>query len=259
MVRMKAILDAADMFPKEEFASLLAMLIIRAYSQVREINRSTFIKYRMSIVKSLQFNDKKRVITFAYHLKDAENLKRQLNYMFSPIEFSITSLKKELSTEEILLRLDKAEESSDVSQVSSAADEIGKLLSDNPDVWSIISNLREVIEKAAAKPQTRAEYKFLLLLKFLNCCRQSDLKNADPKTFEIIQNSYVGRMLRVLVTETKNSKPRYIYFFPVLGATNDPLLALDELFRTVSPVSQISDDKPNNHPEASVAPRLFGK
>ncbi|WP_369598717.1 hypothetical protein, partial [Enterococcus faecalis] len=78
--------------------------------------------------------------------------------------------------------------------------------------------------------KTKTLYQFLFLATFINCGRFSDIKNVDPKSFKLVQNKYLGVIIQCLVTETKTSVSRHIYFFSARGRI-DPLVYLDEFLR----------------------------
>ena len=131
------------------------------------------------------------------------------------------------------------------SKISNNIDlEISKIAQTRESTWGFIDKTLDLIDARTIHSTTRAAYSFLIQLTFMNCCAVNDLKNADPKSFEIIENEYLGRILRALVPETKTSIERFMYFFPSKGRC-DPLLALNSYLQYVGPIkkTQTTDEK----------------
>lgn len=248
VAEIKAILDKGPPLPAKRLASLLTMVILTVnISKKRKgsaIKLSTYTKYRRYIARSLTYDAPTKTVYFEYHLKKTDDLELGLEQTIPPYNFVIHVHKKPVDWQKHLLSVHerKAGQKSMIS--NNIGLEISKIAQTRESTWGFIERTLDLIDTCTIQPSTRAGYSFLLQLTFMNCCRVNDLQNADPKTFEIIENEYLGRILRALVPETKTSIERFLYFFPTKGRC-DPLLALDSYFQCVGPIkkTQTTDEK----------------
>ena len=229
MEELMSMLTNEKEFQRERFASLLAYMIM-ATGELEEKKLSTFTKYSRRIRQTVEFDSNNQIVRFEYHLKNPTELKETLDKAFKPVVFEIKSKKKVVSMLELAAKLDKRGSDSAGGTVAS---EVSKLVREE-EIWLLLVNVKNTIQEKVRKSSLRAELTYILTASFFNCCRHSDLRNADPATFELVPNKYVGHVVRVLVCETKTRKPRFIYFFPVNTAA-DPLVALHDLFSSTFP------------------------
>lgn len=205
---------------------------------------STYTKYRRYIARSLTYDSNTKTVYFEYHLKKTDDLELGLRQIIPPYKFVIHVHKKSVDWKKHLLSAHerKAGHKSIIS--NNIGLEISKIAQTRESTWGFIGRTLDLIDARTTQTATRAAYSFLLQLTFMNCCSFNDLKNADPKTFEIIENKYLGRILRALVPETKTSIERFLYFFPSKGRC-DSLLALDSYLQCVGPIkkTQTTDEK----------------
>nr|ACY30628.1 evolved site-specific tyrosine recombinase [Torulaspora delbrueckii] len=228
---------------KDQFGAYMAMTILkynalngRSMEEAREIKINTFKKYRSLIANTVTFRADDNVVSFKYHMGRMQDLNEQLSAYFKGINFDIQSVRKTsmdtvFSGKEIKIvkRSTKLEGSKLINEAFS------KLVTLNMRLGhDIVVPVMKSITDYTKSASTNAEYSFMFLLTVYNCCRQSDLKNLDPETFEIIHNTFLGRMIRALVTDTKTRKARFIYFYPVAGP-HDPILALHYLLCETKP------------------------
>ncbi|CEP64934.1 uncharacterized protein LALA0_S15e00694g [Lachancea lanzarotensis] len=214
---------------RDRVAALLTYTIMGTFGKLRELRRSTFISYERLIRRSLKHNKETNVVSFSYHLKDPKQLTDALNEAFAPVVFEVAS-NKPPSVEAVSQQRDQED---DFSLNRTADGEIIKVVRAD-DIWDLLSDIKRTIEKKVMKRRLSAEMKYVLTVSFFNCALFNDLKNADPTKFELVENEYLGHILRVLVSETMTRIPRYLYFFPV-NSPSDPLLALHGLFSQVKP------------------------
>lgn len=248
VAEIKAILDKGPPLPSQRLASLLTMVILTvAISKKKKgstVKLSTYTKYRRYIARSLTYDSITKTVYFEYHLKKTDDLEWGLGQIIPPYRFVIHVYKKPVDWKKHLLIV-HARKAGHNSKISNNIDlEISKIAQTRESTWGFIDKTLDLIDARTIHSTTRAAYSFLIQLTFMNCCAVNDLKNADPKSFEIIENEYLGRILRALVPETKTSIERFMYFFPSKGRC-DPLLALDSYLQYVGPIkkTQTTDEK----------------
>lgn len=238
--KIKDILENENPLPKEKLASHLTMIILMANlaSQKRKdvpVKRSTFLKYQRSISKTLQYDSSTKTVSFEYHLKDPSKLIKGLEDVISPYRFVVGVHEKPDDVMSHLSAVHMRKEAGRKRDLGNKInDEITKIAETQETIWGFVGKTMDLIEARTSRPATKAAYNLLLQATFMNCCRADDLKNTDIKTFEVIPDKHLGRMLRAFVPETKTGT-RFVYFFPCKGRC-DPLLALDSYLQWTDPI-----------------------
>lgn len=185
----------------------------------------------------MTFDSETKIVSFKHYTGGLEELLEQLNEFFQPIKFSVKSIRA-VSLRAALER--KARWKVPTGHVKhegkTGVTECFKDLMRN--VTSLPRDILEpVIQKIdgyTRKASTRVEFPLLFLATVFNCCRQSDVTNIDPSTFEIVEHEYLGKIVRCLVTETKTRQARHVDFYPVAGRY-DPITALHCLLCETKP------------------------
>ncbi|AKA09972.1 Flp1p (plasmid) [Saccharomyces cerevisiae YJM627] len=204
------------------------------------IKRATFMSYNTIISNSLSFDIVNKSLQFKYKTQKATILEASLKKLIPAWEFTIIPYygqKHQSDITDIVSSLQLQFESSEEADKGNSHSKkmLKALLSEGESIWEITEKILNSFEYTSRFTKTKTLYQFLFLATFINCGRFSDIKNVDPKSFKLVQNKYLGVIIQCLVTETKTSVSRHIYFFSARGRI-DPLVYLDEFLRNSEPV-----------------------
>nr|ADC44104.1 nls/FLPe fusion protein [Lentivirus shuttle vector pLV.FLPe.PurR]ADC44107.1 nls/FLPe fusion protein [Lentivirus shuttle vector pLV.FLPe]ANW61888.1 FLPo [Cloning vector DBH-FLPo]ANW61891.1 FLPo [Cloning vector DBH-p2a-FLPo]QNJ45080.1 FLPe [Cloning vector pGPS-LaPi-Flpe-Amp]QNJ45084.1 FLPe [Cloning vector pGPS-Flpe]QNJ45095.1 FlpE [Cloning vector pGPS-ArPi-Flpe-Amp] len=204
------------------------------------IKRATFMSYNTIISNSLSFDIVNKSLQFKYKTQKATILEASLKKLIPAWEFTIipyNGQKHQSDITDIVSSLQLQFESSEEADKGNSHSKkmLKALLSEGESIWEITEKILNSFEYTSRFTKTKTLYQFLFLATFINCGRFSDIKNVDPKSFKLVQNKYLGVIIQCLVTETKTSVSRHIYFFSARGRI-DPLVYLDEFLRNSEPV-----------------------
>lgn len=196
------------------------------------IKRATFMSYNTIISNSLSFDIVNKSLQFKYKTQKATILEASLKKLIPAWEFTIIPYygqKHQSDITDIVSSLQLQFESSEEADKGNSHSKkmLKALLSEGESIWEITEKILNSFEYTSRFTKTKTLYQFLFLATFINCGRFSDIKNVDPKSFKLVQNKYLGVIIQCLVTETKTSVSRHIYFFSARGRI-DPLVYLDE-------------------------------
>nr|P13783.1 RecName: Full=Recombinase Flp protein [Kluyveromyces lactis]CAA27591.1 unnamed protein product [Kluyveromyces lactis] len=225
---------------RNKLASLFSILTMQSLSIRREMKINTYRSYKSAIGKSLSFDKDDKIIKFTVRLRKTESLQKDIESALPSYKVVVSPFKNQ----EVSL-FDRYEETHkyDASMVGL---QFTNILSKEKDIWKIVSRIACFFDQSCVTTTKRAEYRLLLLGAVGNCCRYSDLKNLDPRTFEIYNNSFLGPIVRATVTETKSRTERYVNFYPVNGDC-DLLISLYDYLRVCSPIEKtVSSNRPTN-------------
>lgn len=225
-------LDLGARHSRDVLVSHLTMLILRGLQNEMKLN--TYRAHRTMINTSLEYNIKKKKITFRHNKKTKIDVERELKRTFKPYKLRIRCEKKDKSpTRARWAASDRDEGPLD----EHLRDEVKKLAANHEMLWNFMADTMKAIEDYTTKKQNCIEYKLMALMTFLSCGRSSDLINLNPRTFRIQQNRFLGYMIQASVTETKTREPRRISFFP-LNWKYDPIVILHDVFRGLEPIDK---------------------
>ncbi|QLL34633.1 hypothetical protein HG536_0G04960 [Torulaspora globosa] len=233
----------------KRFGALMTMVLLKYTTLKRrkrngEIKLHTFERYKRIVASSvvIKSREPETVVAFNYFTGGQPELEGEVNDYFSKVKFQINSAKKS-SMKDVFERSDMVW---DDPKTLKAAGEATSIDESFKNLLSTVSSLRDDILKPVMlripsytrTPATRAEFPLMFLATVFNCCRQSDLTNADPSTFAVVEHEYLGQYVQCLVTETKTRTARFIDFYPVAGEY-DPIVALDRLLRDTEPQKKV--------------------
>ncbi|MCB7068246.1 hypothetical protein LI031_30890, partial [Enterocloster citroniae] len=198
------------------------------------------MSYNTIISNSLSFDIVNKSLQFKYKTQKATILEASLKKLIPAWEFTIIPYygqKHQSDITDIVSSLQLQFESSEEADKGNSHSKkmLKALLSEGESIWEITEKILNSFEYTSRFTKTKTLYQFLFLATFINCGRFSDIKNVDPKSFKLVQNKYLGVIIQCLVTETKTSVSRHIYFFSARGRI-DPLVYLDEFLRNSEPV-----------------------